>query len=175
LDTTSHPLLLYYKNAQLAAEAGHSVEKNRLLPDIRLQYFRGSNNYENARAYEGVQVGIGIPLFFGSFNSRIQSARLQTEIVNQQLDYSRNILNTRISQLRSEISKYSRGVQYYNETGRQLSLELYNTALRSYQEGEIDFLDYVITIEQAREIVLSYLDNVRKYNEAVLQLKYLNY
>ncbi len=52
------------------------AEKNMLLPDITLGYFNGTNNYAGAQHYQGFEVGLGIPLFFGEQRAKVNAKKL---------------------------------------------------------------------------------------------------
>jgi cobalt-zinc-cadmium resistance protein CzcA len=56
----------YLQNAGLKQDAELKVHRQMLLPDVRLNYFNGTNRYEGAARYQGFEVGLGVPLFFGS-------------------------------------------------------------------------------------------------------------
>ena len=47
------------------------------------------------------------------------------------------------------------------------------TAEQSFKHGEIDFFQYIQSIETATEIQLTYLDNLNKYNQTVIAINYL--
>ena len=45
----------------------------------------------------------------------------------------------------------------------------------SYKHGEIDFFQYIQSLENATIIQVDYLDNVLRYNQTQLEIQYLNY
>jgi len=45
----------------------------------------------------------------------------------------------------------------------------------SYKHGEIDFFQYILSLENATTIKQEYLENVFQYNKVVYDLEYLNY
>ena len=46
-------------------------------------------------------------------------------------------------------------------------------AQQSYKNGEIDFFDYIQSLENAKDIELQYLENLNAYNRTVIALNYL--
>jgi cobalt-zinc-cadmium resistance protein CzcA len=44
----------------------------------------------------------------------------------------------------------------------------------AYENGEIDYFQYIQSLENAAMIELDYLDNLNNYNQTVLELNYLN-
>ena len=53
------------------------------------------------------------------------------------------------------------------------SEEIIKTAERTFKEGEIDFFQYIQSIETATEIELTYLNNINAYNQTVIAINYL--
>ena len=43
----------------------------------------------------------------------------------------------------------------------------------SYKHGEIDFFQYIQSIETASHIELTYLDNLNAYNQTIITINYL--
>ena len=173
--TEDNPLFNLIKLQINYYEALLKIEKNKILPDLSLNYFTGTNNYENARQYNGFQVGLAVPLFFGSQKSKIESSKLSLNA--QQLISENQIiqLKSKIENLKKEELKYREAIQYYETSGRQLHDEILRATMRSYQLGEIDLFKFTSSYENAVQIKIDYLDNVLKYNENILEQIYLEY
>ncbi|MEZ4775953.1 MAG: CusA/CzcA family heavy metal efflux RND transporter [Bacteroidia bacterium] len=172
-DLSEHPGINYFSQARQKADALWKLEKNRFLPDFQLEYFQGTNTQPNSRLYQGVRIGIAVPLLPGAQKARLASASFDREIaVNNADSYARQ-LDTRMRQLEAESQKYSEAIRYYEEKGKTLSSELIKTAERSFREGEINFLLYIQSLENASDIELNWLENLNKYNQTVLELTYI--
>ena len=150
------------------------LEKNKLLPDISLGYYRGSNKYAKAQTYQGFQIGLAVPLFFGEQKARIKANKIALDI-NQNMR-SNFLINREAKQeeLRIELMKFEESIQNYEDSGRKLSEEIIRIAQKSYQMGELDFFQYVVSIENALNLTLNYLDNLARYNNLALEANYLN-
>ena len=173
IDTTTHPGLMYYKEAIAFQESSLSVEKQKLLPDLNFGYFQGTNGGTNAQIYQGFEAGIGIPLFFGAQKSMINANKIETAIIqNQAADY-RIQLRVKYNQLVAELNQYNQSIEAYEESGKNLASELLHTSSRTFQDGEIDFIQYLLTIENAVNIEMMYLENLNNYNQTVLEINYL--
>lgn len=72
-----------------------------------------------------------------------------------------------------ELAKYEEALKYYEEEGKTLSEEILKTANGSFKNGEIDFFQYIQSLENVYEIELQYLDNLNKYNQTVIAINYL--
>jgi cobalt-zinc-cadmium resistance protein CzcA len=140
------------------------VAKNSSLPDLSLNYFLGSNNYDQSRYYHGFQVGVSLPLFFGSDRAKIEAAKISHNVQILLAQNEVNILQNRLSGLISEQLKYKALLDNYNTTGKPLYDEIMRTALKYYNLGEIDFYQFVNSYESAIQIQLEYFENLYRYN-----------
>lgn len=150
------------------------VEKNKLMPGVNLGYFSGSNSFDNAQHYNGFNVGLSIPLFFGEQKAKIRAGNFSHEAAlhfqeNYKIQYT-----SKVYSLELELKKYKEAIQYYHETGDRLSQEIIRSADTSYQSGAIDFFRLVQSIENAIQIQLDYLNNLSEYNRVALEINYLN-
>jgi len=150
-----------------------SEEKNKLLPEFTLTWFNGTNSFAGAKNYYGYEAGIAIPLIYGGQRSRIKSARLETQIVqNNKEDFEFRYKAARQA-LTEELIQYRQALDYYSVRGRRLSEEIIRASFGSYREGESDFFRLVKGMESAARIELGYLENLDSYNRIVLELNYL--
>jgi cobalt-zinc-cadmium resistance protein CzcA len=150
------------------------VSKNKTLPDFSLNYFLGSNKHENSKYYHGFQVGVAVPLFFGSDRGRTQAAEISS---NSQLLISANEMaytKNRLNELINEQLKYKALLDNYNDSGKLLHDEIMRTALKTYQIGEINFYQFVSSYETAIQIQIEYLENVFGYNVSTSEIMYFS-
>jgi cobalt-zinc-cadmium resistance protein CzcA len=170
---SANPGILMQDELQRLAGRKLSVEQNKLFPGISLEYFMGSNNGEDAKMYPGYQVGLTIPLFFGAQHSRIQAAKIEKEIsYSGALNYIIT-LKSRQEQLMTDLRKYNEVILMYQTTGKKMANEIRKYARMAYENGEIDVFMYLLSLENATNIELDYLDNLKTYNQTVLELNYL--
>ncbi|MFC5625622.1 CusA/CzcA family heavy metal efflux RND transporter [Algoriphagus winogradskyi] len=172
-DWSSHPGVAYYESA--VTQSGYQIqtEKRKLLPDINLDVFRGTNPGANAKVYPGFQAGLSIPLFYGAQKANVQSSEFQQQKIQLEAEQYRNQLENRAQQLHRKLDQNIRVITYYEEEGKTLSLQILEQARRSYQEGEIDFLQYVQLMENSRTITLQYLQSKFAYQQTILEINYL--
>ncbi|MBK9388897.1 MAG: CusA/CzcA family heavy metal efflux RND transporter [Bacteroidetes bacterium] len=172
-DVDSYPSVQMLKLQNNYNEAVIKIEKNKMLPDLSLNYFTGTNSYEKARYYHGFQVGLAIPLFFGSQKSKIESSRIYLNAYQLITENEISLLENRISGYKREELKYREAIEFYNSSGKQLHDEIMRASVRSVQLGEIDIFKFASSYENAVKIKLDYLDNVLQYNTIMLEQLYL--
>lgn len=173
LDTIRHPALAYFQASRVQAGQNLRLIKQNLLPDLSFALFRGSNQGFQARTYNGVQVGVSIPLWWGAKRADIQSAQTETVIAADEARNYRLQLLGKYYALTEELKKYREVLDYYDQTGKRLADEILLHATKAFQGGEIDFLQYVQLLENAKNIEINYLENLHSYNQAVLEIQFL--
>jgi cobalt-zinc-cadmium resistance protein CzcA len=164
----------YYKNRTSFYEAKNNLEKQHLLPDISLSYFQGSNSGLSNSLY-GYQIGLKIPLLFGGNASKIKASRIAVDISKKETEDFRQQLDSKQVQLLSTLNKHVEALSYYETEGKTLSEEILKTAVLSYKSGEIDFFQYIQSLENAYEIKLAYLESLNMYNQTIIEINYLTY
>lgn len=160
-------MLTEYQNARLR------VERNKLFPDLTVGYFNGTNSFAGSKNYSGFHVGMAVPLFFGEQNAKIKANKIAVD-VNQNAQSGELItLKASLAELKNELLKYREPIEYYHESGRQLSEEIARVSQRSFALGEIGYFQFVQSIENALAITLDYYENVSKYNNVAFEINYL--
>jgi cobalt-zinc-cadmium resistance protein CzcA len=151
-----------------------SLQKQHWLPDLNVDYFQGKNSGLSQSLY-GFQVGVGIPLFYFGNKAKTKVAQLELQSWEQQKQNEEQKIDKYISQKVNELAKYQEAINYYNQYGKKLSEEIIKVGNRSYRQGEIDFFQYIQSLENATAIQMDYLDNVMQFNKSQLDLQYLNF
>jgi cobalt-zinc-cadmium resistance protein CzcA len=172
LDIDGSAEIGYYQNRISLLQAERRFEKQKLLPDISFTYFQGTNSELNGSLY-GYQLGLKIPIFFGGQSSRIKAARIAEDIAVAESSEYEIQLNAKFSALKVELTQVQEALNYYENEGEALSEEILKTANGSFRNGEIDFYQYIQSLESAYEIKLSYLDKLNDYNQTVIAINYL--
>ena len=171
-DMEGLPELDRYENRLQALEKQYRLEQQNLFPGLTLEYFQG-NNGRSEQALTGYLVGLKIPVLFNGQASRIRAARLSADaFTDQQQDYQRR-LTAKIKRLQEERKQQERALMYYEEEGLILSRTIIRTAESSFKNGEINFFQYIQSLENGYEISIDYLDQLERYNEIILQINYL--
>jgi cobalt-zinc-cadmium resistance protein CzcA len=151
-----------------------SLQKQDWLPDLNIDYFQGRNNGLSQSLY-GFQVGVAFPILFNGTTSKIRMAQLDLKSWEQQMQNEEQRMSQYINQKKNELAKYQEAIYYYNQFGKKLSDEIIKVANLSYKNGEIDFFQYIQSIENATTIQIDYLDTLLHYNSTQLELNYPNY
>lgn len=150
------------------------LQKQHWLPDLNLEYFQGKNNGISQSLY-GFQIGIAVPILFSGNSSKTKVAQLDLQSWEQQKQNEELRIANFIKQKKNELAIYQESLNYYNQYGKKLSDEIIKVANMSYKHGEIDFFQYILSLENATTIQVDYLENVLLFNKTQLDLLYLNF
>lgn len=150
------------------------LEKQHWLPDLHLEYFRGSNK-GLSESLSGFQIGIGVPILFSGNVSKSRVTKLELQSWEQQKANEEQKREQFVNQKKNELAKFQEAINYYNQYGKKLSDEIIKVGNLSYKHGEIDFFQYIQSLENATAIQVEYLDNVLQFNKTQLDSQYLNF
>ncbi|MBS1580830.1 MAG: CusA/CzcA family heavy metal efflux RND transporter [Bacteroidetes bacterium] len=168
----SHPMLdVYQRNVDLL-DRQKRVEKNRLLPDLNARVF-DQRLYGVQEEFYGYSVGIGIPLGFWSFRSRIRSADFARQAAEQEALNARLRLTSETTAAQQRLEADRQALSALEGNGLRQADELLRSAGIAYPSGEIGYIEYTALITQAIGLRDRYLGALHQYDRAVVQLNYL--
>ncbi|MCF1420614.1 CusA/CzcA family heavy metal efflux RND transporter [Mangrovimonas futianensis] len=170
LDT--NPGLHFFESSKIYFQALEVKEKQDLLPDLNAEYFQGTNSQLNGNLI-GYQFGVKIPILFSGQASKIKASKIAVDRITYEQQNYQQILKSKQQSLLATLKQYEEAISYYESQGKTLSEEIISTAQRTFKEGEIDFFQYIQSIETAKDIELEYLQNLNLYNQTVIQLNFL--
>ncbi|MDR6197692.1 CusA/CzcA family heavy metal efflux RND transporter [Siphonobacter sp. SORGH_AS_0500] len=167
----NNPELQLLASQQQSEERRISVEKNRLLPDLRLGYLNQS--FERKGGFQAVQVGVSLPIVSGWYKSRIEAARLSAQATRIEYEYQASRLTGLASINQQEVLRTAQNLEYYTATALPQANFILANAEKSYVAGEIEYVEFVQASLQAWQIKEEYLNQVAAYNQAVIELESL--
>ena len=166
-----NPLLAFYNQKISLASSQLSLEKNKFLPDFSVGYFNQSLN--NVKGFQGIQFGIGIPIFFWGQQGRVQAAKIQTQIAQSEYESYQNNLKTLFNKQFQDYQKFLDLLNYYESIGMEQSDEIMKVSQLAYTKGEIGYVEHIQHLTQAISIKSEYLNSWNQYNQTVININYL--
>jgi heavy metal efflux system protein len=168
------PAFLWLKANEELKNADVGVERHKLSPDLSLNYFLGTNFYNNAKYYHGFEAGISIPIFYNAQKSKIKASKIALDATRIFSDYEVELLKLKQKELINSYNNLKVLNDNYNEQGIKLYDEIMRTAKLSFDNGEIDFFKFATSTETALQIKLDYLTNLLNLTVITLELNYLS-
>ncbi len=173
-DSSKSTYTHYLESVRKNYKSQITLQKQNWLPDLNLEYFRGSNK-GLSQSLNGFQVGIALPILYSGNVTKTKVAKLELESWETQVQNENQKLTAFVESKKSELLKYQEAINYYNQQGKKLGEEILKVANMSYKQGEIDFFQYIQSLENATIIEVEYLDNVLLFNKTHLDYQYLNF
>lgn len=176
-----HPALKIIEQQKKTSVINQKLEKSRLMPDLNFGYNNmtmkgtGSDNitYNLNSRFQSVQVGVGIPLFFGAQKAKINASKINQTITEnnylQEMNFLQSQFNSAIRQYQSNLAT----VNYFESIALKNALLISETASKQFVNGELNYLEWVMLTNQAISIRSNYLDAVKNLNETSIQINYL--
>ena len=177
-----HPNLKIALQEVALAEQSKQVEKAMLMPDFRVGYFNQSMDqhigsdgfvYNKTPKFQGVTVGLSVPLFFGAQKASVKMAETQIEIEELNAAYTKNELQTDLEKLTAELVTVKEQIEFY-ETGAIANANLIiEKASLAYENGNIDYIEFGQALRTNLSVQMNYINKIATYNQLVLSVNYL--
>lgn len=128
---------------------------------------------DQAVGFSGFQVGMTFPLWFLPQGGRIKQARLQSEIARNEMQVQIHKRDRSVENLQEKLRSYKKQLEYYEGTALQSSETLFRTATLQLEQQGIEYFEFIASISVALDIRKEYLDQINRYNQAVIELEFL--
>ena len=182
LSYAGNPVILKQLEQQKNIElAKLKAEKSKLLPTINLTYFNasmygnGADNkfYERSARFNSGMIGVGIPLFNSAQKSVIEGQKINQLIAENNYEIGSRSLKNQYGMLLGDYEKLKSETDYYKSKGLKNAETIMKTANRLYYEGEINYLEWSILINQSLDVQNKLVDSQKMLNDKIIQLNNL--
>ncbi|MDQ5930240.1 MAG: TolC family protein, partial [Bacteroidota bacterium] len=171
-----NPRIKYFAQQTKISEAETALQKSRLWPEIIVGYnnnsFKGIG-LDDAARYHSAQVGLAVPLFGGSQKAKINASKIAETVASA--TYSTALLNLQTAQKKLQLQHQTNLeiVDYLETNSTKNGQTIANLAYKQFTNGEINYLDYVMLINQSISIQNNYIEAVKSLNDSVIALQFL--
>jgi cobalt-zinc-cadmium resistance protein CzcA len=184
LSILENPLLKRVREEILLLSVSQELQKAHLLPDISIGYFNqsmfGTTNYANddeiangRTRFQGVTLGVSIPLWYKPQLSRIQANNILEIASKTELDAMTSQVNTQYLIAFNDYRKNLESVNYYLNFALKTAQETLVAADKSLNSGEIGYFEFAFAVDQALQIQKDYTNAVFQLNQTINNIKYL--
>jgi len=179
---TSHPEIQFLKQQQQIANAVTKSEQSKLLPDLSFGYnlmgMRGMGPddklYNSTPQFHSIQIGLGIPVFTGSQKAKINAAKINENIAANEYEWKLKNFENAYHSAFMEYQKFEEMVRYFESTALKNAATITETAEKQFLNGDINYLEWVLLINQAIVIQSDYIEAVKNLNNALAELNFYN-
>jgi len=168
----SNPFMALSEEDVEASKINHRIETSKLLPDFSIGYFNLSNkDITKGYRFKGIQAGINIPLWFVPHMAKIQASKINIEIAKNNLEYNKKTLFNNYQKLIKGFEKDQTMLDYYENSAMPQARLIIQQAGKSYNSGNIDYVEYIQNLDKALEIQAKYLESLNDYNQSVIAIE----
>ena len=176
-----HPLLKIWEQQKNISAEQIALEKAKMLPGLQLAYnlnsFKGlgpdDKLYNATPQFHSVQVGVSLPIFSGGQKARIEAAKVAQSVSESELKNAEFNLQNQLKKAREIYQSNLEIVSKYESSDLKNADVITETAKRQFIGGEINYLEFVILVNQAVQLKNNYTDAVWKLNQSAIELEYL--
>lgn len=173
-----HPYARQLEQQQSINAARLALERSKLSPDLLLGYnnmsMRGSGAddkvYSASTRFHSVQAGIGIPLFAKAQRATIAATKISVQQARENYSLGLQQLQSAYRQARQEYSKHLQTLRYYEDSALKNADTIINTANLQFRNGAINYLEWVLLVNNAITIQSQHIDAVRNLNQSIAAL-----
>lgn len=170
----NHPSLQYAKAMIDRSEKESIANYNASKPELNLSLFNGINSFSNLELYPGVQAGVSIPLSKKSYKAQRSADKISIEISQLQLRANERNLERNEDFMNQKLANISTRIEDFESTVLRTSTELTSSSEAALQQGALDYFQYLMILDNARQAKIKRLALIHEYNQAVITLQYLS-
>jgi len=182
---TGHPMVQYWNGQNRLIQAQKEIDRSRMSPEFSLGYSNlsiigyqtedGVNQkyFGSGDRFNIYQFSMGLPLFNSATKSRIKAAQISSEVNSIEKENAYRQVSGQFNIWQEEYLKNMETVKYYTETGLLHADQIIRNAAKSFQAGDLSYMEWTMLMNQAVQIKLSYLDALQALRKTKAELIYL--
>ena len=182
--TRNNPTISLLNNFVELKEKEVSLNKAKLLPEFSLGYSNQSmignhardgveRFYDKNQRFSSVQATISIPLWMKPDRARIKAAKFNQQKAESSAKYASEVLLGEYERVVQEYLKYETTLNYYKEKALPQAELILSNSKKSFENGAIDYVEYMQGLTNGIEIKNSYLEVLNQYNQSIIAIEYL--
>ena len=165
-----HPNVALSRQVVSLSQAAVAEAKSQRLPKLFVE--AGMQRIGSRNGFYAWQVGLSIPIAFGSTRAAVRAAQLSTERAMAEAEATTRNLANKKATLQAEYDKCRESVAYYQSHALPLAREQQRMAAVSYREGSIGYLDFIQSMNDALTTEMNYVDTYTRMLESKYNLIY---
>jgi heavy metal efflux system protein len=154
-----------------------ALEKSKKIPElvggVYWQTFKSNTILQDN--FNGVygHFGVALPLFNSAIKNKQKALEINTQIAENELVNEKIKLQTQYQVLLQEYKKNKATIDYYETIALKNVVLVANAVNKKFINGDINYIEWVMIINQNTEIQSNYIESIRKGNETIINIMYL--
>jgi cobalt-zinc-cadmium resistance protein CzcA len=158
------------------------IEKSALIPDISVGYFsttmqgNGADNnfYGKNDRFQSFQLSLGIPVFNSANKARQKAIKINKTILIDKAAMHQQELQKIWNNYFVKHKNNQEVLSYYEKVVLPNTKVIISNANKQILNGDINFMEWSWTMNQALEAISDYLDKIQSHNTNIIQILYFN-
>ena len=175
-----HPEIQYWEQQRQIAASTTRLEQARLLPDLTLGYnlmsMRGMGAddkvYNSTLRFHSAQITFNIPIFRSSQKARIDASKVKENIIANEYEQELQAFKSKYHISFIQYQKCNEMVRYYETVILNNAEIITATANIQLLNGDINYLEWVLLVNQAISIQSEYIEALNSRNNAYIELNF---
>jgi outer membrane protein TolC len=168
IEDNNYEIKIAKLNSEIS-EIEKSIAWSGLLPNINLAYFKQSRDGND---FNGYSAGISIPLWFMfDQKGKIEEAKANQAIISSECVSVKNILSLKLQSAINEFDNNLKQVKLYKDEIMPQTNEIFSTAIKSYDAGEITYLEYLNAKQTLVGSQNHYLNMLMNYYQSLFTIE----
>lgn len=167
----SNPSVAFEQQAAQVADQQLRLAKSQWLPNFSLGYLnqgaRGTPIDYRFRA------SVGIPLWAGQYRAGAQTAQAASKAAHARTEAQNQVVSLEQQRAQTALLTALAQVRYHEQEALPRSQSLIAAALRLRNAGQIDYLTFLRTLDEAFAIPRDYAAQIQAFETARIQMLYL--
>jgi cobalt-zinc-cadmium resistance protein CzcA len=181
---SSNPSIAYMQQQVDISRFEKKVEQSQMMPEFSIGYFSQTmqgvqdingipRTFGAGDRLTGIQAGVSVPLWFVPPTSKIKAAQIKEKAMQTNAEYYTLTMLGNYREQLSEYSKYSVSLDFYEREALPQAELIIEQATKSYQAGAMDYMDYIMSLNNALEIQQNYLETLNRYNQTIISIDFI--
>ncbi|MGH2574423.1 MAG: TolC family protein, partial [Ignavibacteria bacterium] len=147
-----------------------SLSKSELFPSFSFRYYNQKIGGENG--FWGFEIGLGIPLWFWwEQTGNIKEADYEYRIASSDEIGIRKNIESELDQSYVDYQNSLRQLKFFRDEAIKESDEILRQAKIGYEEGAIDYVEYLQALNVSYDTKTQYLNSIFSYKNSIIRLE----
>ncbi len=170
-DFSQNPSILYEKQAAAVAAQQIALARSAALPNFSLGYL--NQGAKNTPIDYRFRASVGVPIWLGQNRAARQTAEIASLAAENRAVAATQNVAVETAAEQNEAATARAQIEYFEKEALPRSRSIIETAVRLRNAGEIDFLNFLRTLDLAFSIENEYIVQLRTLNTAQIRLRFL--
>jgi outer membrane protein, heavy metal efflux system len=170
-DLNKNPNVLREKQAAIVAEQQIEVVKSRALPNFSLGYL--NQGPRSTPLDYRFRASVGIPLWVGQNRTAVRVAEAEAQAAHERADAQKQSIALELQRAQTAVDVARENVAYFQREALPRSRSLIGAATRLREAGQIDYVSFLRTLDEAFAIERDYTEQLEVFQLAHFQHLFL--